>query len=210
MKYKITKEDLLLKLQDQLSKIEIFCELYDNGEKHIVEEIAVKLRVIFHNTDMSKSLLKQLKLEHIEFVDSALRYCSENLVTHLGLVSIKFISNGTSEYIPFLNDYNRNNLVDFKNWWENKKVIVDLNKKKFTRKKIINEIANTDGGAHIDSHLKEDYYNLSRRNSSGVFVSKNGIDTSIGNPILASIRQIAHEILLTFRRIDISKESKLR
>jgi len=39
----------------------------------------------------------------------------------------------------------------------------------FTRRKIVLELSDTDGGAHVDAGLKDDYFALSRDNSLGWF-----------------------------------------
>ena len=66
------------------------------------------------------------------------------------------------------------------------------------------------GGAHLDEGLEMPYHNLSRKNSLGWFsVDKDGFQVAFGNPVPASIRQISHEVIETFKGIDIEKESRL-
>ena len=87
--------------------------------------------------------------------------------------------------------------VDFDTYW-NKIIILDKEGNTFTRKQIIDAIANQDGGAHVDPELKKEYVDFSRKNSMGWVHS---IDDKNWNPVmgaeLASVRQIAHEILRT-------------
>lgn len=86
-----------------------------------------------------------------------------------------------------------------------------MNQKAFTRRTIIQSIANKDGGAHVDSEIDLDYYELSKKNKIGWFiVNSAGENVSLNDPILPSIRQISYETLETFKNIDIEKESKLR
>lgn len=59
-------------------------------------------------------------------------------------------------------------------------------------------VANTDGGAHIDPELDSGYAALSRQNSIGYAVENpDGKFVEIDKSELASIRQIAHEIVVS-------------
>jgi len=209
-KVKISKDDLVKQLRETLERIDKFCKIYDEGDVSIAKDIAVKLRILFHNTNLSKSLLRQLKLEHIQFVDSAGKYDPKNLIAHHGLLSLSF--KGSDVKLTPLLKSSSLNLVPIKNWWDSKKVIVDRKKNIFTRKDVILEPANTDGGAHVDSEINQNYYDVSRANSLG-WIYKNdatGEERPLNDPIPPCIRQIAYEVLETFKRIDIEKESKLK
>lgn len=214
MKQKFNKAELIKELQNQLDKIADFASMYDSGKTTYAQDIAVKLRVIFHNTNNSKSLLRQLKLEHIPFVDSAKRYSSTNMLSHNGLISSQTIvgpgHDGSWSYIAPL-EKAVIQIVGFENWWDSKKVIADGQRNIFTRRKLILELADTDGGAHVDEGLKEDYHKLTRQNSLGwVQMDQWGKSEAMGNPVPPSIRQIAFETIETFKKIDVDKESRLR
>jgi hypothetical protein len=80
-------------------------------------------------------------------------------------------------------------------------VIRDKNNKTFTRKDLVLNTANTDGGAHIDPNLDQAYASLSRFNSLGWKYFRRDIEDDFRNsPVLPSIRQIAHEVLKTLRQ----------
>ena len=208
MRQHLSKHELAEQFRIQIAKIKSLCDLYDNGDFHFAQEISVKLRLLFHNTANSKSLLKQLKLDHLTFVDTAGTYDSLNLVTHLGLTKMKKdISNW--RHVPLGSDV-KFKMASYDNWWDSKKIIVDELKKSFTRKKLVTEVADTDGGAHVDSSLTEDYYNLSRRNTAGYGIKINGEQVSLNDIVPPTIRQIAEETIQTFLNIDIEKESKLK
>ena len=51
MKQKLDKEELIGQLNNQLNKIADFASMYDSGKITYAQDIAVKLRVIFHNTN---------------------------------------------------------------------------------------------------------------------------------------------------------------
>ncbi|HLF35175.1 MAG TPA: hypothetical protein VI583_13115 [Cyclobacteriaceae bacterium] len=214
MKVKLDKSSLIEQFKDNLRKIKFFCDTYDQGNESIALEIAVKLRILFHNSNNSKSLLRQLKLEDIPFISTSHKYNSKNLINHHGLLSIKTsIVNNILEkaiLVPRLNDEVKK-VVTFKNWWSSEKVIAIKHKIFFTRKDIILELADTDGGAHVDDSLKEEYFNLSRMNSLGwrYHDSKTNKDLPFNNPVQPCIRQIGYEVLLIFKNFNFENKGKL-
>jgi hypothetical protein len=208
-KIAFSKKELVLQLKYQLSAIEDLCEMYDKGKTYLAQDIAVKLRVIFHNTNQSRSLINHLKLDHLQMFCTCNKYNPANLLKiHLGLVCLKHEVGKGWDYGPHLIHVQAVK-VSIENWWANKKVLVDSEENAYTRSKIIKAIANKDGGAHVDEHLDKDYYDLTRANTSGwVFVTPEG-GTILLNPVPASIRQMAYEVLESFRNISIYNESKL-
>ncbi len=209
-KIKLYKIDLVKQFLDHVVKISRLCELYDDGETSFSKELAVKLRVLFHSTDRDKSLFRKLKLEHLMFVDTSNSYDPKNLVAHHGLLSVSFKYN-PARLIPRFenNDYQ---MVTFKNWWDSKKVIVDGKKNVFTRKSLVRELADTDGGAHVDSSLKSDYFDLSRANSLGWIYKDEttGKVHPLNDPVPPCIRQICYEVIKTFELYDLKIESKIK
>jgi hypothetical protein len=212
MKELLSKNELIKKFKEQLQKLETFNKLFDEGDESIAAEMAVKMRVLFYNSNSSKSLLRQLKLTDIQFVDTSSRYSSRNLLTHLGLLltEAKFTQEGIVSKVLIKHDLSDKRLIDFHNWWDNKVVVSDKYNKTFTRRRLILELANTDGGAHVDDKLKQDYWKLTRENSVNWFIqAKGGVQVPIDNPVPKCIRQISHEVLLTFNKIDVEKTSKV-
>jgi hypothetical protein len=209
MKTSISKYEFAKQLEDCLKRLQDFNNIYDTGDQSIAKDIAVKLRLLFHNTSKSKSLIRQLKLEHILFVDTAYPFNPGNLLTHHGLLQLNCINN---YYFlgPMLQLSNVKH-VDFTNWWESKKVLVDKKKNIFTRKLLILEVADTDGGAHVDPELNNSYYDLTRANTLGwtYHDGKTGSSKPLNDPVPPCIRQISYETLLTFKDIDPIKESRL-
>ena len=59
MKQKLDKGELIQQLRNQLDKIKDFTAIYDSGKPAYAQDIAVKMRILFHNTNNSKSLLRQ-------------------------------------------------------------------------------------------------------------------------------------------------------
>lgn len=90
--------------------------------------------------------------------------------------------------------------VSFRRWWD-KVVVRDLTSATFTRRRLVLDVSNKEGGAHVDPKLDADYAKLSRFNSMGWKVSVAGgpQHDPINSPVLPSIRQIAHEVLRTLK-----------
>jgi hypothetical protein len=101
--------------------------------------------------------------------------------------------------------------VSFDNWLDSKKVLSDKFNNAFTRKDIICNVVNTDGGAHLDPAIHKDYNQASRNNSLDWFKIDHSNDTKtpLNNPIPPCIRQIVYEVFRTFQNINIEKSKKL-
>lgn len=204
---KRSKEDLETQIKEQISFLITSCRLYDEGQHSEAKRLATILRILFHETNKSRSLLGQLHLRDIYWIDTADPVDPDNLVSHLGLFSIHF--DGPSKRIPWLvpkgipKETPISKLIKscFNDWWLGKVVVaVKSNEKKFfSRKKLILNVTNTDGGAHVDSELDKSYYDLSKNNILGFTIIMDGKKFPLLSPELPCLRQIAHEVLLTLK-----------
>ena len=88
--------------------------------------------------------------------------------------------------------------LPFEKWWNNN-VIKDNKGRFFSRKQLILHVADTDGGAHVDPELDEQYMDFSRKNSLGWVIGDGNIEKPFPPPTMACIRQIAHEVLETLK-----------
>ena len=62
-------------------------------------------------------------------------------------------------------------------------------------------VADTDGGAHVDPELEEAYMAISRENSLGWFFGDGNTTSAVERrPEQACMRQIAHEVLSTIHQ----------
>jgi hypothetical protein len=93
----------------------------------------------------------------------------------------------------------RTDTIPFNLWWDGMFVIKDKEGNTFMRKDLILEVAETDGGVHIDPSLKESYVKLSRLNSINWHYYNGEEKEFENNPVLASVRQIAHEVIKTLK-----------
>lgn len=198
MTTRLTEGELKKQLEEQLEFLKNSCESYDQGNFPEAKRIAHALRILLHDTKESKSLLGQLNLKSIKFIstcDSIVQHNSIN-IAQTGLITTHTGDDSSQFYVPLDNAFVSKEL-DFDSWW-NEIVIIDQEKNSFSRKNIlVNNISNKDGGSHVDTKLETNYYNLSRNNSLGRHIQKNGKWENMQTPELATSRQIGHEILKT-------------
>jgi hypothetical protein len=196
-----TEEELKAHLKEQIEFLQRSAEAYDEGFKSEAKRLAVVIRVLLHDAKSSTSLLIQLKKKNIKFYDTAYNYDPKYLTP--GLIQIRVSTLNGAQYVPPLDDGSPSRYlkgkIPFDEWW-NKIVFADTTGNKFTRKDLILAVCNKDGGAHIDPKLNKAYADLTRFGSLGWQYGLNGIDKGfVTDPELASIRQIAHEVLKSLK-----------
>ena len=201
---KRTKEDLEQQLKDQIRLMILSAEHYDSGETVEGRRLATSIRVLLHDTRNSKSLLGQMGLKSIKYWSIKGHKPEILLSTYSGLTLLQKDSTDSPwRYVPAFNLIRGEpKKLQFSEWW-NEIVVIDNKRRTFTRKEIVMNVANTDGGAHIDPSLDEAYWDFSREDSLGTIII-NGERVPCENPELACVRQITHEIFKTL----IEKRSK--
>ena len=200
---KQSKTEIENQLKEQIGFLITSCRLYDDGRHAEAKRLAGTLRILLHETRKSKSLLGQLHLRNISWVDTAVPYDPANLVSHVGLVSIQFEE--TSGRIPWLipkgMPARELKKSEFNKWWSHPVIVAvaSAEKRFFSRRNLILNVADTDGGAHVDPDLEEVYAELSRKNIVGFTAIKGGKEYPMLYPEMPCLRQIAHEVLLTLQ-----------
>ena len=198
-----SKSDLQQALKEQIALLVNSCEAFDSGLEAIGKHIALILRVLFHHYGQSRALLEQLNLRNKRYHDTAGPLNPKNLLSEMPMVIMQ-MSGESATYLPACTaggSPHKPIKVKFVDWW-NTPVLKDQKDRKFCRRELVDNVANTDGGAHVDPDLEEAYMDLSRNNSLGWVFKKGDIEEKFkGKPELACIRQIAHETLLTLEEI---------
>jgi len=194
-----TTDELNKHLSDQLGFLKSSAIAYDKGNLAEAKRMALALRILLHDTQHQTSLLSQLGLKDRDYIDTSTPDASGQGINHQTNLGLAYLSN-SSNYIPKCYDAspgeNEKN-VDFQTYWMNN-IIKGPQGISFSRKDIVLELSETDGGAHVDSKLKAKYHNLTRENSLGILYG-NGTDWQEFEGFeLAVVRQIAHEILTMF------------
>ena len=195
-KIKLKHEDLEEHLKEQIEFLNTSCDLYDDGKFSEAKRIATIIRVLFHDTKHSKSLLGQLDLKSDSFYSTNIPLTKDSLGTYSGLTMIGMKGKDTI-YYPKLDEMSFSvNWLSFKSWWE-EIVFRDKFENTISRNLLIRTSTNQDGGAHVDEALDEIYYNLSKNNSLETSMFDGLQSSPIPNPDKAAIRQIGHEVLKT-------------
>lgn len=187
-----TAEELKDSYEFVIQTLKENAEKYDNGGKEAAADIALKLRILLWDKGRNKSILGQMGLKE-KFWDTA-TIGADPLLPYAGLVSVM------RGYVPHLDDFgpDARGLIPFGDWWSKQIVIDDRNALQFNRERIVLEIADTDGGAHIDPQLKAQYAELKRGNPIGWKIgAQPDVWVDLKDVHHASVRQIAHEVLKT-------------
>jgi hypothetical protein len=185
-----TLAELQDQLEDQLYFLEASALAYDRGQEREAKRVATALRVLVHDTPKGKrgnslSILIQLNMK------------SQSFMAHAGLTCVALDPHESStKILPYLDlSADKSSWVSFDAWWD-KIVVVDLKRHEFSRRDLVLTLADTDGGTHVAPDIPEKYYLLTRGNSLGW---TNGHNVPVLGIALASVRQIAHEVLKTLR-----------
>ena len=216
MDIKITREylDLENALLEQISLMESSIIGFDLGHFEESKRIATSLRILLHDTSISKSLLGQLSVkDKLWFYDVAWEYDGKNLLSEDLLLDM---------FSPRLVISAEAHTKKFDEWWD-KQVIMSTggtSPTTFTRKDFVLFLANQDGGAHVDPLLDRNYYEMTRNNKYGWFLKNDGSEseTPLSNKrVELAVRTIAFEVCATlcvsnkaliFRTVQRSKDNK--
>lgn len=193
MKPILNKPELVSQLQQHLVDIKNLCAEYDTGNETVISAIARKIVAVFHNSESAKALLGRLKLGHVAVYCSSEIYNPKSLTNFIGLLKLGHKVGKGWNYSAKL-DVSELKKVSQENWWSNKKIIIDSDGIAFTRTKIIKLVANGDP--------------ITLSTSGWTIKDVDGKKSTI-NPIAETVRQIAFELLESFKDVDLEKESKL-
>jgi hypothetical protein len=190
---------LTKKLEEQLQFIRRSSEAYDQGAEEEALRIATSLRVIFHQTNSSTSLITHLGFEGKKMLSSSRGHGDwKDYLSH----EININSSVPIRMRPILGD--KFHELSIEDWWKNETVFVH-NGTNHSRRKIILSAANKDGGAHVDAGL-ENYYEFlcageylfgitGNVQYNGPTPFPQGVTIYPMNAHFALIRQFAHEVL---------------
>ena len=196
--------------RDCLVYLQHLCEDYDKGNTFAVVLIAVVLRTLLKTKGSTISVLEQLGLHTIPFVDSSLPKGSfsfwklgDNVCNHTFLMQnvyggllIKKVTNKDNglnlDFLPLL-DANRNSkTVPFEEWYQG--VVFESKDHSFTREDCVESVADKDGGAHLDRNIPMDYHTFRQPTALQVLIDGQ-LAVFNQNPVYVSVRQIAWEVL---------------
>ena len=186
-------------LREQYEFLNLSAASFDAGFEAEAKRLAVALRVLLHDTASSTSLLGQLGVkDRIKYVDTALRLNPSNLLTTNGLAVLATTTGEPAKWrapLDSLAQPRQHPDATFASWWTSA-VTKDQDGEMWNRKELVLALANRDGGAHVDPALDERYLRLAHENTMGwIEVTPDGEQPMRNSPVLASVRQIAHEVI---------------
>jgi hypothetical protein len=187
-------------LAKQIRFLETSCREYDAGNLEEGIRIAVALRVIFHHTAKSTSLLVHMGASYVKVLSTAGRRVSDHpRVFWPPLVQIVYnVRNNTLQCNPTFNiRSSAHRFIPAAAWWNGEMVFFGCGKK-FKRSSLVLHAANKDGGAHVDGTIPPDYeWLINGADVAFGYTTADGRDfiNKLPNPHLAYLRQMAHEIL---------------
>lgn len=168
-------------------------EAYDRGDREEAVRVAVILRVLFHQTTQSTSLVRLLGIENsvrlLTTIDDA--YKIDPITGRTESVIAMWVT-FAPDYTPPLGRVTRRDIVSLIDWWNQS--VLCLEGDRVTRRQVILAAANKDGGAHIDSEPT----GTARKLIAGAvtYQSKDSTEEfALGNVHFALLRQFAFEVL---------------
>lgn len=197
------RSEYLKHLKQQIGFIKRSCDSFDAGHTDEAIRIATSLRILFHNTGQSTSLMAHLAALDISLLSTVIDRDTEiadqgpndKIVIFGGLFCILVdaetgvslqacLDGGTKELVPITK-------------WLNQIVCSTRSRIRVTRRDIILGATNKDGGAHVDLNLSVPYQVASGESPIGFFIKKPG--AAAQNPLekthWVSLRQMGYEIL---------------
>src|SRR5438034_6791882 len=180
--------------EEHLEFLKRSCRDFDTGHPGEGRRMAVSLRVLFHDTKRSTSLLTHLGIK------GSVKLLSTFEIGHKrndrpgvlpAFMPVWVESTGNRN--PPLGDSPRQDLIPVNDWWN--EVIMNVNHT-FSRKDVILSAANRDGGAHTIANPDRETQELIRGVGTVRILSGNEVRTiQLDNHHLYLIRQFSHEVL---------------
>ncbi|MDN6749689.1 MAG: hypothetical protein L0L95_05495, partial [Staphylococcus equorum] len=95
MRYKLDRQELFAHWNEQLNFIQSSVSNFDKGNENEARRIATSLRIMFHETSHSHSLVKQINLNHSFFLwSSGELYTPSNLLSSWILLQLNIDKDG--------------------------------------------------------------------------------------------------------------------
>ncbi|MCQ2112306.1 MAG: hypothetical protein MJY95_03070 [Bacteroidaceae bacterium] len=209
------KGDLNKAFDFNIKMLKQLCNMYDGGEYYAALWIAVVLRTLLKDSTHTNSIFKQLELKDMEFIDTSfpINGCSgwnvgdgvHNLIVYsnnvfAGLLKKNInISCDKKIHLSFTNRGNSRlcNKKTFDDWYDASVFEVKgESEMKLSRKDVIETLAEKEGGAHFDNNTTQQYAYFQKGDCLKIIINDE-IAIFENNPVFASVRQIAYEVLET-------------
>ena len=185
-------------LTNHLRFIERSGRAFDAGDESEALRIATSLRVIFHQTGSSTSLLTHLGATGISMLSTTCSPVGPGAPSNLAKLEIR----RTDQDITFrssalLDSAVMKRDIPFADWWQTE-IVCLTSSVQMTRKSLVLAVANQDGGAHVDAKLEPDYTAI--KSGAGIcvtFLPAGGqpVEIPLESHSVATLRQIGYDVL---------------
>jgi hypothetical protein len=196
--------DFQQQLARQLLFMENSCREYDAGHREEAIRLATCVRIIFHDTTRSTSLLRHLNATNISVLSTSVTGAPHSASPHALVRCHGTAGRDDWRSVPLLDTAPSKKSIPHEDWWD-KEVVFYGGPTRVTRRKLVLSAANKDGGAHVDAALDAEYEEVIR--GLGMSITWQRVDEETGQPVgdpwvtelhdthFAGLRQIAYEVL---------------
>lgn len=191
-----TLGDLKAQLSKQLVLLRRSADAFDIGHEDEDIRLAQSIRVLFHQTKASHSIFGQLGGTP-KMLDTSMMLIQGNLIGEMPLLQTGIGGRSGTRFFAPLSKAFRKNLIPFENWWQ-QLVFKHEDRIRFSRKDLVLQMANKEGGSHVDPNLTPEYEEI-RIDSLGFRFGNDAGELPRNDVVSATIRQIAHEVLETLQ-----------
>jgi hypothetical protein len=187
-----TADELAVHVREHVDFLRTSGRAFDLGSRAEAKRVATSVRVLVHDTGRSRSALRQLGLK-----STMTFWCSASPISGYGgqhpLVALYRSATG-SAFAPLLDEPVRHRRVPFDEWW-GAPVLVDQERRSYSRRALVLWMANQDGGAHVDPALDPVYASITRSNALGWCARVGHTLGPLRGAPEATVRQIGHELV---------------
>lgn len=206
MARKRTPEELREAFEYQKAALIASCEGFDEGRKWEALRLATAVFVLVHDgRGNSNSILNQLGAKvGMKFLSSIPPLNERNMLATHDLVLIEASTVGGA-YLPTKDSFQQFwRWLAFSAWWENDPIFSSGSGKGLvSRKSLVFNLRNKQGGAHYDAAVAKSDFSEMSDNAIWRFSSSEHGETALFGLELASMRQVAFELMETFEKVGL-------
>lgn len=197
--------ELFERFKEQIDFMISGAEQYDRGRWSRIKTSTPAMRTLFYDLSYSKALVKRISIvNQSEFISTNWNEGNEELYT--GPVFSTRCADGEVRYFPvcYMDDYPITKLkMPFDQWWE--ETILSAKGVTFSRHELVQFVANTDGGAHVDDEVFDKYSQLIHDVLSEQWNTAPDVYQLAQGYSYALLRQIIHEAVTSFQHMHFMK-----
>jgi hypothetical protein len=203
-------QDFKKRLLEQLRFIERSGAAFDQGHREEAMRIATALRVIFHHTVKSTSLLHHLNAVTVNLRSDAPDRQKQNaalagkkIVGEFSWALASMSPAAGGKFAPCTDVKAPHRIIPAPDWWQ--EVFAHVDGRDYTRAAVVLWAANKDGGAHVDDTLPPEYEAIRAAGAIGYFEAPDGSRADIEDAHYTFLRTMAFEVLNSRDLVALSR-----